>query len=168
MGFNANLQSQITNLLKQNHLYLATAESCTGGLLGHLITNTPGASAYYLGGQIAYTNQAKMRWLGVRTETLARCGAVSRETVLEMAQGIRCAFGGEMGEEKIISLSISGIAGPDGGTDAKPVGTVWIGLASPWGDEASEFHFNGDRLAIKMQSAEQTLKMLLDWLKHHI
>ncbi len=158
------LHPQIADLLKQNHLYLATAESCTGGLLGHLITNTPGASAYYLGGQIAYTNQAKIRWLGVRPETLARCGAVSRETVLEMAQGIRRAFGDKMGKEKIISLSISGIAGPDGGTDAKPVGTVWIGLSSPWGDEAMKFHFHGDRLAIKMQSAEQALEMLLDVL----
>ena len=160
-------QLRIADLLTTHRLHLVTAESCTGGLLGNLVTNIPGSSAYYLGGLVAYANIAKMNWLGVKQETLAHYGAVSLETVLEMAQGVRRAFAGEFDEDKIISLSISGIAGPDGGTDEKPVGTVWIGLSSPWVDEANKFHFNGDRLAVKMQAAEEALKMLLDALVNH-
>lgn len=160
-------QLRIADLLTTHRLHLVTAESCTGGLLGHLVTNIPGSSAYYLGGLVAYANTAKMKWLGVKQETLAQYGAVSRETVLEMAQGIRRAFAGEFDEDKIISLSISGIAGPDGGTEKKPVGTVWIGLSSPWEDKADNFHFSGDRLAVKTQAAETALEMLRVSMEMH-
>jgi PncC family amidohydrolase len=145
-------------LLLQKGLTLATAESCTGGLLGHLLTNVPGSSDYYLGGVISYANQAKMKLLGVRQETLENHGAVSRETVLEMAHGVRQALSAHLG------LSISGIAGPGGGTPEKPVGLVWIGLSAPALGEARRFHFSGDRLAIKEQSAHAALHLLLDYL----
>jgi nicotinamide-nucleotide amidase len=164
----SSLMYKIADLLLTHKLYLVTAESCTGGLLGHLITNIPGSSGYYMGGQIAYSNLAKMRWLNVKQETLAKYGAVSRETVLEMAQGIRRAFAGDGDAIKIISLSISGIAGPSGGSEDKPVGMVWVGLSSPWGDEANEFRFDGDRLAIKAQSADKALEMLMATLTAHL
>lgn len=103
---------------------VATAESCTGGMLGELLTRTPGASRAYTGGAIVYSYEEKVRQLGVRGETLAAHGAVSEETVVEMARGALERFGTRL------AVSISGVAGPDGGTPDKPVGTVWIGLAS--------------------------------------
>jgi nicotinamide-nucleotide amidase len=104
-------------------LTLATAESCTGGNLGHRITLVPGSSSYYLGGVVSYSNNLKMKLLGVSPETLKNFGAVSSETVKEMAEGVIAATGADVG------ISISGIAGPDGGTQEKPVGTIWIGIA---------------------------------------
>lgn len=148
-------------MLKSKGLYLCTAESCTGGLLGHLITNLPGASDFYLGGQITYSNDAKQRWLGVPPETLQRYGAVSEETVLAMATGIRGACAQTTPAEKLIGLSISGIAGPSGGSPQKPVGTVWIGISTPNGAEARHFVFSGDRLTVKEQSTLQAVEMLL-------
>jgi PncC family amidohydrolase len=154
------LEVLIGNLLRLNNLKLATAESCTGGLVGHLLTNVPGSSDYYLGGVISYANQAKMRLLGVRQETLEKHGAVSEETVLEMARGARQALSADLG------LSISGIAGPGGGTPEKPVGLVWIGLSAPGIGEAQRFLFTGDRAAIKEQSAQEALHILAAYLEH--
>jgi PncC family amidohydrolase len=108
----------------------------------------PGSSEYFLGGVTAYANEAKARLLGVRWETLDQFGAVSEETVLEMARGARQALGAEVG------LSTSGIAGPGGGTPEKPVGLVWIGLSAPGFERAWRFQWPGDRLAVKEQSAE--------------
>ncbi len=146
--------------LKTNNIFLATAESCTGGLLGHLITNLPGSSDYYLGGQIAYSNQAKRLWLNVPAEVLDTFGAVSRETVLAMAYGIRAAFAGEVDLKKIIGFSISGIAGPASGTPAKPVGTVWMAISTHVRENAYHFHFDGSRDSIKHQAALQALDIL--------
>jgi PncC family amidohydrolase len=146
--------------LKKNNLYLATAESCTGGFLGHLITNFPGSSDFYLGGQIDYSNSAKRLWLGVPSEILDLCGAVSRETVLAMAYGIRKAFAGEVDTKRIIGLSISGIAGPGGGTPEKPVGTIWMGLSTNISERAYHFLFDGSRDEIKNQTAFQALEIL--------
>jgi PncC family amidohydrolase len=106
-------------MLRESKYFLATAESCSGGLLGHLITNASGSSDYYLGGFITYSNQAKQLFLGVRPETLQAFGAVSRETVLEMARGAREAFKSVQPLERLIGLATSGIAGPTGGTPQK-------------------------------------------------
>ncbi len=145
-------------LLRKHGLRLAVAESCTGGLVGHRITNIPGSSTYYMGSVTAYAYEAKVRLLGVRWETLEKYGAVSKETVLEMACGVRRALAADIG------MSISGIAGPGGGTPEKPVGTTWIGLSAEGVDEAWYFHWAGDRLAVKEQSAQAVLQLLVDYL----
>ena len=146
-------------LLRSRGLHLAVAESCTGGLIGHLITNVPGSSTYYLGSVTAYAYEAKVRLLGVRWETLEKYGAVSKETVLEMARGVRTALAADIG------LSVSGIAGPGGGTPDKPVGLVWIGLSAEQVDEAWRNIWPGDRLQVKEQSAQAALQMLVDYLE---
>lgn len=139
---------------------LAVAESCTGGLVGHMVTNVPGASTYFLGGVIAYDYHAKVRLLGVSWETLENHGAVSEATVKEMARGVRQALGADIG------LSISGIAGPTGGTPEKPVGTVWIGLDTETGSWTQEHHAQGDRLANKEEFAAAALTFLWEHLKN--
>jgi PncC family amidohydrolase len=152
------LEEIIGQLLKQKGYKLAMAESCTGGLLGHRITNIPGSSDYYLGSITAYAYEAKERLLEVNHETLEKHGAVSEETVLEMARGVKNALAADIG------LSVSGIAGPGGGMPLKPVGTVWIGLSTPTGDWAKKCLFNGDRIQIKEQTAETALTILLTYL----
>lgn len=152
------LEVQAGELLHQRGLRLATAESCTGGLVGHFISNVPGSSDYFLGGVVSYANSAKQALLGVRAETLEAHGAVSQQTVLEMARGARHALGSELG------LAISGIAGPGGGSPEKPVGLVWIGLSTPEGDQAWQYFFSGDRLEIKTQAAQAALRRLVEWL----
>ncbi len=152
------LESQIGALLRQRGLKLAVAESCTGGLIGHRVTDVAGSSEYFLGGVIAYAYEAKVALLGVSWDTLKQHGAVSRETVLEMAAGARHAL------EADLAVSVSGIAGPGGGLPEKPVGTVWIGLAAPDGVWARIFHFSGDRAQNKAAAAEAALQMLLDYL----
>lgn len=133
---------------------LALAESCTGGLVGHRITNVPGSSRYFLRGYVVYSNEAKAADLGVKQATLAQYGAVSRETAAEMAEGVRAAAGADFG------LAITGIAGPDGGTAEKPVGLVYIALASQ-GDTIVERHyFSGSRMQIKQRSAQAALTLL--------
>jgi PncC family amidohydrolase len=152
------LEGQVGLLLRRRGWRLAAAESCSGGLLGHRITNVPGSSDYFLGGVIAYDNSVKMRLLGVQPDTLEQFGAVSRQTVLEMAGGVRATLQAEVG------ISISGIAGPGGGTPEKPVGLVWIGLSAPGFEDAWRFTFSGGRLSVKKQSAEQALRILFDCL----
>ncbi len=156
---------RIGELLRAKGLWLATAESCTGGLLGHLITATAGSSDYYLGGFITYSNETKEDWLGVAHSTLEQHGAVSRETVLEMARGIRNALAERISPVKIIGISISGVAGPGGGSPEKPVGTVWIGVNGVDGDEAVKFSFQGDRGEVKTQSAEKAMEILIAYLQ---
>ena len=141
-------------LLHQLKLTLALAESCTGGLVGNLITNIPGSSAYFLGGYITYSNIAKVSLLGVSEITLQEFGAVSEQTVIEMAVGAR------QGLHSDIGLSISGIAGPNGGTSEKPVGLVWIGVCFENFQVAQDLHLKGNRLEIKQQSAQQALNFL--------
>ncbi len=154
-----NLEAVLGGLLVQRGLHLAVAESCTGGLIGHRITNVPGSSAYFSGGVIAYANQIKMDVLGVSAHTLEEHGAVSEQTVLEMAHGVRKAMGTEIG------AAISGIAGPDGGTAEKPVGLTWIGLSAPGVDKAWQHIWPGSRLEVKQQSAQQVLRILVDYLR---
>jgi PncC family amidohydrolase len=155
---NNPLETLLGPLLARRGFHLAVAESCTGGLVSHRITNVPGSSEYFLGGVTAYAYEAKVRLLGVSWDTLNTYGAVSRETVLEMAHGIRIALGAE------ISMAVSGIAGPGGGTPAKPVGTTWIGLSTADYEQAWRFTFSGDRVQNKGQSAEMTLRLLVEYL----
>jgi PncC family amidohydrolase len=138
---------------------LVTAESCTGGLVSHRITNIPGSSDYYLGGVVAYAYEAKVTLLGVSWDTLQAYGAVSRETVLEMAIGARKALSAD------IAVSVSGIAGPGGGLPNKPVGTTWFGLAVPdGGGWARLYCFPGDREQNKSLSADAALQFVVDYL----
>ncbi len=156
-------------LLLKRGLKLAVAESCTGGLVSDLVTNVPGSSEYYLGGVTAYAYEAKRMILGVHPETLDRYGAVSRETVIEMAIGARRVFSGnEIPIEQLITLSISGIAGPGGGMPGKPVGLVWLGMSAPDGNWAWQFTWQGDRVANKAQSAHKALSLLEDYLTGHL
>lgn len=131
----AQPESHFAKQLAKLHVTVATAESCTGGNIAHLITQVPGASAYFLGGIVAYANEVKTNVLGVSVQDLQQYGAVSETVALQMAQGARRITGADW------AISITGIAGPDGGTAEKPVGTVWIGLAGPNRAWAQEFHF---------------------------
>jgi len=153
-----SLEITIGGLLRQGGYKLATAESCTGGLIGHRLTNIPGSSEYYLGGVIAYAYAAKVALLGVSWNTLNQYGAVSRNTVLEMARGVRKALGAD------IAVSVSGIAGPGGGLPDKPVGTIWFGLCTPQGEWARVYCFPGNRIENKHYSSEAALQFVLDYL----
>jgi PncC family amidohydrolase len=158
-------EEQIGSLLRQRGLKLAVAESCTGGLIGHRITNIPGSSDYYLGSVTAYAYEAKRFLLQVNPDTLLEFGAVSRETALEMAAGVRQVFAGnEIPVQKVIGLSVTGIAGPGGGMPGKPVGLVWIGMSTPEGDHAWKYVWHSDRLGNKMHSADQALALLVGYL----
>ncbi len=159
------LEVQVGYWLRKREMKLVVAESCTGGLVGHLITNVPGSSDYYLGSVTAYAYEAKERLLGVRHATLTDYGAVSEQTVLEMAQGARRALGGDFSPDHLIGAAVSGIAGPGGGMPGKPVGLVWIGLSTPDLTRAWKFIWDGDRIKNKELSAWQLLQLLLDYLQ---
>ncbi|MFN2197162.1 MAG: CinA family protein [Anaerolineales bacterium] len=152
------LEINVGKLLRKLGWRLAAAESCTGGLIGHRLTNVPGASAYYLGSVTAYAYEAKVRLLGVSWETLETYGAVSAETALEMARGVCRALAAEVG------IAVSGIAGPGGGTPEKPVGLTWIGICTPHMEKAWKFVWEGNRLQNKEQSAEKALELLVQTL----
>jgi PncC family amidohydrolase len=153
------LENLVAELLRERGLRLAVAESCTGGLIGHRLTNIPGSSTFYMGSVTAYAYEAKVRLLGVQWKTLEEEGAVSEPVVLEMARGVRRVLAADVG------LSVSGIAGPGGGTDEKPVGLTCFGLSTPHYEQAWEFIWQGDRLQNKEQSAEQALQLLVDYLR---
>lgn len=133
---------------------MATAESCTGGLIGHRLTNVAGMSDCYLGGVVVYSNAAKEALLGVSGETLRKHGAVSDAVAREMALGARRLFGSDY------ALSVTGIAGPGGGSEEKPVGLVYIGVSGPAGLEVRECRFTGDRVSVKEQSATAALELI--------
>jgi competence/damage-inducible protein CinA-like protein len=145
------LEEALGRLLKERGLTLASAESCTGGLLAHLITNVPGASDYFLEGVVSYSNQAKLKILGVREKTLVSFGAVSREVALEMAQGICKISGAKLG------VAVTGIAGPSGGTEKKPVGTVHIAVVHPQGEWEKAYIFPFGRERFKQLTAATAL-----------
>lgn len=155
------LAEKIGERLRRQGWQLAIAESCTGGLVSHHITNIPGASTYYLGSIIAYAYHAKVRLLDVSWDTLEEYGAVSEETVKEMAQGVRQALGSDVG------LSISGIAGPGGGTADKPVGTACLGLSAPGEIRTKRIQANGSRLENKEEFCAEALKFLEEHLREH-
>jgi len=152
-------ETKIVRLLVERKQTLALAESCTGGYIAHRVTNVPGASAVFSAGIVTYSNEAKQRFLGVRAETLARHGAVSEPVAREMAEGARRA------SQTDYAISVTGIAGPGGGTAEKPVGTVFIALASP-GETRAWKRFNpGERMAFKQATSEQALGELLALLE---
>jgi PncC family amidohydrolase len=146
-------------LLRQRGWRLAVAESCTGGLIGHRLTNIPGSSTYYMGSITAYAYEAKVRLLGVQWAILEKYGAVSEHVVLEMARGVRRALAADVG------LSVSGIAGPGGGMEKKPVGLTCFGLSAPDYEQTWQFIWKGDRIQNKEQSAEQALELLVEFLR---
>jgi nicotinamide-nucleotide amidase len=152
------MEEVVGRLLRERRLTIALAESCTGGLVGHRLTNVPGSSAYLVGGAVSYANRAKTALLGVRAETLAAHGAVSEETAGEMAAGARRALGTDIG------LGITGIAGPDGGTPEKPVGTVCFGLASADGVVTRRYQLWGTRDWVKLLASQ----VALDWVRRHV
>ena len=162
------LETQIGDLLHTKKMKLTFAESCTGGLVGHRITNIPGSSEYYLGSVTAYAYEVKEHLLGVKHETLQNYGAVSRECVVEMASGVRKALSGGFPLEDILGVSISGIAGPAGGTADKPVGTVWIGMSVQQREWAWHFCWKGDRLQNKEDSAQAALQLVVWFLEGKI
>jgi nicotinamide-nucleotide amidase len=133
------MEAVVGRLLREKKASVAAAESCTGGLLSSLLTDVPGSSDYFLLSTVTYANDAKMRLLGVNAETLGRSGAVHEDTAQEMAGGVRRLAGSTYG------LSTTGIAGPAGGTSAKPVGTVCIGLATPAGTFGYRFNYTYGR-----------------------
>lgn len=158
-GVDEETHSQVVgNLLRQNKLTLATAESCSGGLLGGRLTAEAGSSDYYLGGIISYANSAKEEILGVQKFSLQQYGAVSEEVAGEMADGARRALGVDVG------LSTTGIAGPAGGTEEKPVGLVYIGLAHSEGIIIEKKQFTGNRESIRNMTVESALNMLRIYL----
>ncbi len=147
------LAEVLGELLRARGLTIATAESCTGGLIGDLVTNVPGSSDYYQGGVVSYSNSVKMKLLGVRENTLVRYGAVSRQTVQEMVLGVCRLFGTDVG------IAVSGIAGPGGGTRKKPVGLVDIGVAVKGKVTVERHNFSGNRRLIKERSAYAALDL---------
>ncbi len=153
------LEKEVGKLLRQLRLTLAVAESCTGGLLAHRITNVPGSSYYFIGGVVAYANQVKSSLLKVGEETLNTKGAVSEETALQMARGVRELLGTDIG------IGITGIAGPGGGTPSKPVGLVYVALSAPDYEECRQFKWEGHRIQNKRLSTEAALEMLLQYLR---
>ena len=163
-----NLEVEIGQLMLKGNYKLVVAESCTGGLVSHRITNVAGSSEYYIGGVCAYAYEAKRSLLGVKPKTLKKYGAVSRETVLEMSIGARKLFTKEIPFENLIGLSISGIAGPGGGLPGKPVGLVWMSLSSDKGTWAWQKVFKGNRIQIKEQSSDYVLLLLLQYLSENL
>ena len=154
-GFGVDsLEGVIGQLLNKNNLTLATAESCTGGYLAHMITSVPGSSRYFKGSVIAYSNEVKIAQLGVSAEDLKQHGAVSEEVAKAMAEGVRKELNAD------IAIATTGIAGPDGGTVEKPVGTVWIAYSDKYKTLAKKFNFSRDRTFIVHWSALAALNMI--------
>ncbi|MGB3460169.1 MAG: CinA family protein [Halobacteriota archaeon] len=154
------IEEEIGDMLRKRELSLATAESCTGGLVSHRITNISGSSDYYKGGVIAYTNEVKAQILLVHDALLADKGAVSAECARAMAEGVRALLDGDIG------IATTGIAGPTGGTPDKPVGLVYIALATKDYIYHERHIFHGDRGGNKRKAAEAALVMLKKFLIH--
>jgi PncC family amidohydrolase len=159
------LEAVVGQLLKRRGLTLAAAESCTGGLVSHRITDVPGSSVYYQGSVTSYSNEIKERVLHVKRDTLERYGAVSERAAWEMAQGVRDVLCADIG------LAVTGIAGPDGGTPEKPVGLVYVALAAPDGVWVERYVWDDDRGGAlerwenKALSAEAVLDLLHRYLE---
>jgi len=156
------LASEVGKQLKLKNFYLATAESCTGGGIAQTVTEIAGSSAWFECGFVTYSNTAKRELLGVPAEVLNTFGAVSEQTVLAMAKGALAH------SQAQISVAVSGIAGPDGGTAEKPVGTVWIAWALPDREIAQCFQFDGDRHAVRQHTIQQALQGILTQLQTRV
>lgn len=152
------MEEKLVQTLAEMGLTISTAESCTGGMLASRIIDISGASDVYSEGFITYSNEAKMKYLKVKSETLDTLGAVSRETVLQMADGCRRETGSD------VALVTSGIAGPGGGTPEKPVGLVYIGCAYKDEVVAREYRFDGDRYEIRRQAVDEAIALAVEML----
>ncbi len=153
-------EKKIAHLLTKKKLKIATAESCTGGLVSNRLTNIPGSSTYFERGLVTYSNKAKIDLLGVDEEVLKKEGAVSKEVAKQMAEGLR-----KRAKVDNIGLATTGIMGPGGGTKGKPVGTVYMGLAHSEGTEIQHFQFSGNRPEVKNQTSEKALQFVIDFLE---
>lgn len=154
------LASQLGNLLAERQWTIATAESCTGGLIAAVLTEVPGSSAWFERGIVSYANSAKINLLGVHPATLETQGAVSEQTVLEMASGAMVRAGAQ------VAVSVSGVAGPSGGSKDKPVGTVWIGYKLIDGGESAERHvFSGSRSDVRAATLLEVLRGTISRVK---
>lgn len=154
----ASLEQEIGNLLRQKGMTLGVVESATGGLISHRITNVPGSSDYYKGSVTAYSNEAKVKVVGVKAETINRYGAVSSQVAEEMAEGGRKLLAVD------ICLADTGIAGPSGATPGKPMGLFYLGLSHQGGTYSRKHDFQGDREQNKQSAAEAAL----GWLKEYL
>ncbi|MBI4772130.1 MAG: CinA family protein [Chloroflexi bacterium] len=152
------IEEEVGRLLAARKLTLAVAESCTGGLIAHKLTNVPGSSEYFIGGVVAYAYEAKEKLLGVRHNTLYDYGAVSEPVARQMARGVRRVLGAEVG------LSVTGIAGPGGGLPGKPVGLTWIAVSTREAEIARQFVWESDRQGNKELSALAALEMVVEFL----
>ena len=150
-----SLEDIVVNKLLENNLCIATAESCTGGLIGHRITQVPGSSSVYKGGIVAYSNEAKLSQLNIKRETLDKYGAVSKETASEMAFQVKTIFDSDIG------ISVTGIAGPDGGTKDKPVGLVFAGFCNRDGVKTKQFNFYSIRESNKVRTSQGVLNLIM-------
>jgi len=149
----------LARLLIKSKLTLSVAESCTGGLVASSIVAQAGVSEFFKGGLVAYWNEIKQELLAVPVDVLRLKGAVSAECAKAMAEGVRETFKSD------IALSTTGIAGPDGGTPEKPVGTVWIGVALKSGTNANCYHFDGDRSNVRLMACYMSLQLLTEFVK---
>jgi PncC family amidohydrolase len=149
---------RLGSLLKQKGYTLSVAESCTAGMIGAAVTSVAGSSAYFVGGVISYANDIKADVLNVPRNLLESCGAVSREVVEAMARGVQALCKSDC------AIAVSGIAGPEGGTEQKPVGLVYIAVAVCETVKAFEEHFSGDRQSIRKQAAGKSLQLFADEL----
>jgi nicotinamide-nucleotide amidase len=154
------LLNKVSDELKKHQITLATAESCTGGLLAHQLTNISGSSAYFDRGVVSYSNTSKIELLGVPEKTLLEYGAISDQVARAMAKGIRTRSGVDIG------VSTTGIAGPTGGTEEKPVGLVYIAVATHDDIQVRRFLFSGDRLRNKEQACDAALTLILEVLSN--
>jgi len=153
------LEEQAGALLSLHRLTIALAESCTGGLIGHRLTNVSGSSSYFIASIVAYAYEAKEGLLGVPHDLLLSEGAISEAVVLAMARGVRQTL------QVDISLAVTGIAGPGGATPNKPVGLTYIALVAPGVERVQRHVWSGDRISNKEQSAEAALRLLMDYLE---
>ena len=149
-------EALLVEVCKERCVTVVTAESCTGGLIAERITTVPGASAVFIGGVVSYANAVKCDLLGVPREVLERVGAVSPECAEAMAAGARALLKSDL------AVSVTGVAGPDGGTPQKPVGLVFIGVATGKGVRVECGHFAGDRGAVREQAADRALALLIE------
>jgi nicotinamide-nucleotide amidase len=154
------IEERLGQLLISQKQTLSVVESCTGGLIQHRVTNISGSSSYFMGGFVTYSNAAKMKFAGVSESTLQRYGAVSEQTAREMVVGVQASFGVDY------ALSATGIVGPGGGSPEKPVGLVYVGLATPTGSEVRRFLWSADRETNKSYTADAALNWLVSVLEN--
>lgn len=158
---NESIEAKLVKLLIEKKLTITTAESCTGGMISSTIVNVPGASWVINEAYVTYANEAKMKLVGVKKETLESYGAVSEQVVIEMVTGAMKNANAD------VAIAVSGIAGPDGGTAEKPVGTVWAAFACLDKVETKRFNFKGDRYEVRKQTTEAVLEYIYNLLNQY-